>query len=75
MEGTKVLNKVLQPVVYFTGVTSEEGAKNQLWCATAPLGPKGVEPGKFYVPFGKYSRAKRRANADSFLRLKQRSTI
>ncbi|KAI9657463.1 MAG: hypothetical protein M1821_003145 [Bathelium mastoideum] len=30
-----------------------EGTRNQLWAATAPLGPKGVKSGAYYMPVGK----------------------
>lgn len=45
---------VIAPViVYLSAVTIEEGAKTQLWAATAEVGGKGkVENGHYYVPVG-----------------------
>ncbi|RMY77575.1 hypothetical protein D0863_01222 [Hortaea werneckii] len=48
-EGYRLLYWLTAPAVMLTGVTTEEGAKTQLWAATA----KEVESGKFYVPVGK----------------------
>ncbi|KAK3074221.1 hypothetical protein LTR53_003508 [Teratosphaeriaceae sp. CCFEE 6253] len=56
-EDSKWLSRLLAPVVWLTGVPTDEGAKTQLWCATAAVG-KGagfVENGKFYLPIGKLS--------------------
>ncbi|KAK5725946.1 hypothetical protein LTR15_004136 [Elasticomyces elasticus] len=56
-EEHKWLSRLLAPVVWMTGVSTDEGAKTQLWCTTAATG-KGdglVENGKFYVPTGKLS--------------------
>lgn len=52
VDGSKTLT-MLKPIGALFGVTSEEGAKNQLWCVTAREGPGGVERGKFYVPHAK----------------------
>lgn len=38
-----------KPLLIFTGVTVEEGTKNQLWAATS----KDAQSGKFYLPIGK----------------------
>ncbi|KAI7202888.1 hypothetical protein D0869_06414 [Hortaea werneckii] len=38
-----------KPLLAFTGLTVEEGAKTQLWAATA----SEAQPGKFYFPVGK----------------------
>lgn len=47
-------NVVAPLAVWYEGVTIEEGAKTQLWAATAKVGGKGnVENGKFYDPIGK----------------------
>ncbi|PVH78900.1 NAD(P)-binding protein [Cadophora sp. DSE1049] len=49
MRKSFLLAKLLAPVyTYFAGVEVEEGARNQLWAATA----KGVESGKLYYPVG-----------------------
>lgn len=40
---------VVKPLVSLTGVTSEEGAKGQLWCAFS----NEVVSGKYYEPVGK----------------------
>ena len=50
--GAWLLSKLVAPVVWLTGVTTEEGAKTGLWCATAATGKGGVESGKFYIPIG-----------------------
>lgn len=43
-----------RPVVWATWVDIDQGAKSQLWCATAPLGGvKGVKTGHYYQPVGK----------------------
>lgn len=47
-DGAKWLFMLLAPVVWLTGVTTDEGAKTQLWAATAP----GVQSGAFYEPIG-----------------------
>jgi NAD(P)-dependent dehydrogenase (short-subunit alcohol dehydrogenase family) len=52
VDGSKTLT-VLKPLSALMGVTSEEGAKNQLWCVTTKEGPGGVEKGKYYLPVGK----------------------
>lgn len=52
VDGSKTLT-MLKPLSMITGVTAEQGAKNQLWCVTARQGPNGVEKGKYYVPVGK----------------------
>ena len=40
---------VIKPLVALTGVTNEEGAKNQLWCQVS----KEVDNGRYYEPIGK----------------------
>lgn len=50
--GSKTL-MAFKPLSMLMGVTSEEGAKNQLWCVTTRQGPSGVENGKYYLPVGK----------------------
>jgi NAD(P)-dependent dehydrogenase (short-subunit alcohol dehydrogenase family) len=40
---------VVKPLVAISGVSNEEGAKNQLWCAFSP----DVENGRYYEPVGK----------------------
>jgi NAD(P)-dependent dehydrogenase (short-subunit alcohol dehydrogenase family) len=52
VDGMKMMARLLAPVVWLTGVTTAEGAKTQLWCATAPAGKDGLESGKFYEPIG-----------------------
>lgn len=52
VDGSKTLT-MLKPLSMLTGVTSEEGAKNQLWCVTTRHGANGVEKGKYYLPVGK----------------------
>nr|POE73006.1 short-chain dehydrogenase tic 32, chloroplastic [Quercus suber] len=49
--GTKMLITLLKPLIRLTAVTNEEGAKGQLWAATA----KGVKNGGNYEPLGKDS--------------------
>ncbi|KAF7518731.1 hypothetical protein G7054_g13352 [Neopestalotiopsis clavispora] len=39
---------VVRPVVWLTGVSSEEGAKTQLWCSFS----QDVESGRYYQPIG-----------------------
>ncbi|RMX83308.1 hypothetical protein D0869_05398 [Hortaea werneckii] len=48
-EGYRLLYWISMPLMMLGGVTTEEGAKTQLWAATA----KEVESGRFYVPVGK----------------------
>jgi NAD(P)-dependent dehydrogenase (short-subunit alcohol dehydrogenase family) len=43
-------NLFLKPLVIFTGVTADEGAKTQLWCSFS----KDVVSGTYYEPIGKY---------------------
>jgi NAD(P)-dependent dehydrogenase (short-subunit alcohol dehydrogenase family) len=52
-DGMKWLGYLIAPIVWATGVTTAEGAKTQLWCATASRSE--IENGKFYVPIGKLS--------------------
>ena len=54
-DGMKLMSYLLAPVVWAVGVTNDEGAKTQLWCATAATGTgEGkVENGIFYMPIGK----------------------
>lgn len=52
--GWFMMNVVAPLAIWYEGVTTEEGAKTQLWAATAKVGGKGnVESGKFYDPIGK----------------------
>ncbi|KAK5710994.1 hypothetical protein LTR17_018607 [Elasticomyces elasticus] len=44
------LSRLLAPIIWWMGVTTEEGAKTQLWCTTAST--KEVKNGKFYLPIG-----------------------
>ncbi|ETS85574.1 hypothetical protein PFICI_03599 [Pestalotiopsis fici W106-1] len=39
---------VVRPIVWLTGVSSEEGAKTQLWCSFS----EDVESGRYYQPIG-----------------------
>lgn len=50
-----LVNNVLAPIaVWLDGVTIGEGAKTQLWAATAEVGGEGkVGNGHFYMPIGK----------------------
>ncbi|KAK5130497.1 hypothetical protein LTR08_001977 [Meristemomyces frigidus] len=48
-DGSTLISWLTAPAVWLTGTTVEEGAKTQLWAATA----KDVEGGTFYVPIGK----------------------
>ena len=43
---------LISPIVWSTSVSTDEGAKTGLWCATAAKGNSGVESGKFYLPIG-----------------------
>ena len=56
-DGAKLLSVMFAPVVWLTGVSTEEGARSQLWCGTAErkssAASGGVESGSFYVPVGK----------------------
>ena len=48
-----VFRNLLAPLaVWYEGVTIQEGAKTQLWAATAEVGEGSVENGKFYTPIG-----------------------
>ena len=44
-----LLNLIIRPAVALTGVTTEEGAKTQLWCSFS----KDVVNGTYYEPIGK----------------------
>ncbi|KAK9318924.1 hypothetical protein V1517DRAFT_349555 [Lipomyces orientalis] len=56
-----------RPVVWATWVNIDQGAKSQLWCATAPLGgATGVKTGQYYQPVGKI-RMLKGAGADQSL--------
>ena len=48
-----IMSLLLKPVVWWIGISTDEGAKTLLWCATAARGKDGVENGKFYIPIGK----------------------
>ncbi|KAK5124958.1 hypothetical protein LTR85_001148 [Meristemomyces frigidus] len=48
-DGVGLFKYVWSAMLTLTGLAAEEGAKAQLWAATA----KGVKSGKFYVPVGK----------------------
>ena len=50
-DGSPWVSALFAPIVWFTGVTNEEGAKTQLWCATAPT--VDIQNGQFYFPTGK----------------------
>ena len=39
-------------IVSLVGVSSDEGAKTGLWCATAGAEKSGVKSGNFYLPIG-----------------------
>jgi NAD(P)-dependent dehydrogenase (short-subunit alcohol dehydrogenase family) len=52
-DGAKWLNRTFGPLIRATGVNTAEGAKNQLWCATAPRDQ--VLNGGYYLPIGKLS--------------------
>ena len=43
-----VINLIIKPSIALTGVTVEEGAKNQLWCTFS----KDVVNGTYYEPIG-----------------------
>ena len=52
--GGWLVNALAAVAVWIEGVTIEEGAKTQLWAATAKVGGKGnVENGHYYLPIGK----------------------
>ena len=55
---------LFNPLIWAFGLTEEEGAKNQLWCATAATGTADgeVENGAFYVPIGKKKEDNKHAN-------------
>jgi NAD(P)-dependent dehydrogenase (short-subunit alcohol dehydrogenase family) len=60
--GARILGWFLAPIVWMTGVTIDEGAKTQLWCATAPRGE--LQNGKFYQPIGRLDdKGKHQTNA------------
>lgn len=44
--GAPIVLWVLKPLIWWTGVSIDEGAKTQLWCATA----RDVENGAYYEP-------------------------
>jgi hypothetical protein len=49
-----LFSMLYRPVVWATWVDIDQGAKSQLWCATAPLGGvRGVKTGQYYQPVGK----------------------
>ena len=48
-DGHPILRILLKPAIAMTGVTSEEGAKNQLWCCTSG----DIKSGTYYEPIGK----------------------
>jgi NAD(P)-dependent dehydrogenase (short-subunit alcohol dehydrogenase family) len=43
-----ILNLIVKPLVALTGISSEEGAKTQLWCSFS----KDVNNGSYYEPIG-----------------------
>jgi hypothetical protein len=49
------------PVIMMTGVTVEEGAKNQLWCCTSG----DVKSGTYYEPIGKAEQESSQARDDA----------
>ena len=51
--GAPWLNLLMWPIVRLTGVTTQEGAKTQLWCATVSRAE--LRNGSFYKPMGKVS--------------------
>ncbi|KAK5122611.1 hypothetical protein LTR85_003874 [Meristemomyces frigidus] len=59
MDGPAWQSWLFAPLVYLTGVTTAEGAKTQLWAATA----NGVETGKYYEPIGKATYGSENANS------------
>jgi hypothetical protein len=44
-----LFSTLYKPVVWATWVSTDEGAKSQLWCATA----NGVKTGHYYLPVGR----------------------
>lgn len=56
-KGATMLVKLMSPILWLIGVTMDEGAKTQLWCATAPTGNGGVQSGTYYTPLGKVNKA------------------
>ena len=49
-----LLSFLYTPIVWATWVSNTEGAKTQLWCATASRdGPAGVKTGHYYQPVAK----------------------
>nr|POE86533.1 short-chain dehydrogenase tic 32, chloroplastic [Quercus suber] len=61
--GAKLLFGLFKPLVMLSGVTNEEGAKGQLWAATA----KGVKNGGNYEPLGKDSSGQSKPATDQKL--------
>ncbi|OKL61248.1 hypothetical protein UA08_03427 [Talaromyces atroroseus] len=49
-----VVSMLFKAVVWATAVDTDQGAKSQLWCGTAPLGGvTGVQTAQYYEPVGK----------------------
>lgn len=62
-----LFSMLYRPIVWAMWVNTDEGAKSQLWCATASLGSSlGVKTGRYYEPIGKM-RLLRGAAADQNL--------
>ena len=52
--GGGLINTFFKAVVWAIAINIDQGAKPQLWCATAPLsGPAGIKSGQFYENVGK----------------------
>lgn len=63
-----LFSTLYRPIVWATWVSTDEGAKSQLWCGTAPLtGPNGVKSGGYYTPVGHLREIKKGAAADQKL--------
>ena len=60
--GAKLMSWLISPVVWAAGISTDDGAKTLLWCATAPKGNGAVENGKFYIPIGKEKEDNRHAS-------------
>jgi NAD(P)-dependent dehydrogenase (short-subunit alcohol dehydrogenase family) len=60
-DGHPILRRLVRPVIMMTGVTVEEGAKNQLWCCTSG----DVQSGTYYEPIGKAEQESSQARDDA----------
>jgi hypothetical protein len=56
---------LISPIVWLTSVSTDEGAKTGLWCATAAKGKGGVENGKFYFPTGVEAKEDKNVKSDT----------